>query len=57
MTNPSRYPDPDGESDLESPAGIPRWVKLVGLSAAVLVLLFVVMLLVGGGGHRPPFQH
>lgn len=31
----------------------PRWVKVSGIVAAVLVLLFVVMMFTGGGGHGP----
>ncbi|TMR95064.1 hypothetical protein [Nonomuraea basaltis] len=36
--------------------GIPRWVKLAGIVAAVLILLVVVMMLIGGGGlgHKIP---
>ncbi|WP_170223317.1 hypothetical protein [Nonomuraea turkmeniaca] len=30
--------------------GIPRWMKVAGIVAAVLILLFVVMMLVVGGG-------
>ncbi len=31
----------------------PRWVKLVGIIALVLVLLVGIMLVVGGGKHGP----
>jgi hypothetical protein len=33
----------------------PRWVKVFGIIAVVLVLLFVILHLTGGGpgGHRP----
>jgi hypothetical protein len=52
-----RPPSPDNDSgmvyDRESPPGIPRWVKVVGIVVAVVALLVVVMLLVGGGGHGP----
>jgi hypothetical protein len=46
MADPSRSPDT---------GGIPRWVKLAGISVIVLALLVVVMLLIGGGGggHGP----
>jgi hypothetical protein len=40
---------PDSES---SPAGTPRWVKVFGVIAAVLVVVFIVLLLFGGG-HGP----
>jgi hypothetical protein len=35
------------------PGGVPRWVKVAGILAAVLVLVVVVVMLVGGGGHTP----
>jgi hypothetical protein len=37
----------------EPPAGTPRWVKVFGLIALVVLVLFVVVLLVGGGKHGP----
>ena len=38
----------------EERAGIPRWLKVVGLLALVVVLLaLVIMLTSGGGGHGP----
>jgi hypothetical protein len=59
MADPPRYPgtgdDTDNEAgpDRESPPGVPRWVKVLGIIAAVLVLLTVIVLVVGGGGHGP----
>lgn len=44
MTDPYRDTDP-----LER-TGLPRWVKVAGITVAVLVLLVVVMMLAGGGG-------
>jgi hypothetical protein len=43
-------PAPDTGDD----TGTPRWVKVLGIIAIVLVLLFVIMHLTGGGfgGHR-----
>ena len=51
----------------ESTTGTPRWVKVFGIIALVVVLLFVVLLVIGGshnpgrhalgggsGGHTPP---
>ena len=40
------------------PAGIPRWVKVLGITALALVLLFVILHLTGNslggpGGHMP----
>ena len=53
-------PDP-GSGDATGPdernrgaaTGTPRWVKIFGIVALVLVLLVVVLLLVGGGSHGP----
>jgi hypothetical protein len=51
--------DPDAGDDTgvgpyrEPPPGTPRWVKVFGLIALVVVVLFVVVLLVGGGEHGP----
>jgi hypothetical protein len=54
-----------------APPGTPRWVKLFGIIAAVLVVAIVILALAGGdhgpsrhvpgggnpGGHTPPVQH
>jgi hypothetical protein len=57
MTDRPRSPDPGDDRgnvyDRDSTTGIPRWVKVVGITLAVLALVVVVVLLVGGGGHRP----
>jgi hypothetical protein len=47
MVDPPRHPN-SGEG-----AGMPRWVKVLGIVVAVVVLLVVAMMLIGGGGHRP----
>jgi len=48
----------DSPSDRRSTSGPPRWVKVSGIIALVLVLLVVVMLLVGGGpGEHGPGRH
>jgi hypothetical protein len=69
MADPPAHPDRGDDTgvgpDRGSTAGTPRWVKVFGLIALVVVLLFVVLLLtggphnpgrhgVGGGGHTPP---
>lgn len=36
-----------------SPAGMPRWVKVSLIVAAVLVVLLVAGMLIGGGQHGP----
>lgn len=40
------------EKDTQT-AGTPRWVKVFGIVALILVVLVVVMLLTGRGGHGP----
>jgi len=47
MTGPSRYPES------REHAGMPRWVKVLGIVVAVVVLLVVAMMFIGGGGHTP----
>lgn len=37
--------------------GTPRWVKLFGAIALVVMLLFVVLLLTGRGGEHGPGRH
>jgi ABC-type transporter Mla subunit MlaD len=34
-------------------AGTPRWVKVFGIIALVVLVLVVVMLIAGRGGHGP----
>ena len=43
----------DVKSDRRSAPSIPRWVKLFGIIALVLLLLFGGMLLTGPGQHGP----
>ena len=51
---PYRDGDDTGvEPALGSTTGAPRWVKVFGVIALVLVLLVVVLLLTGGGSHGP----
>ena len=56
MAAPPPYPDSSGdtgddEPDPGSTTGTPRWVKVFGIIAIVLVLLFIIMMLVGA--HDP----
>jgi hypothetical protein len=39
--------------DRDSPGGTPRWVKVFGFVALVLILLIGALLLFGGGSHGP----
>ena len=52
------HADSDGETD----GGTPRWVKVFGIIAIVLILLFIVLHLTGNslgghGNHTPPIEH
>jgi len=40
-------------TDHESGPGVPRWVKVSGIIAAVLALLVVAVMLLVGGEHGP----
>jgi hypothetical protein len=63
MTDPSASPDTDDVDYAEAtpePAsgrGMPRWVKVSGLIAAVLVAIFVAAQLLGVGGDHGPGRH
>jgi len=69
MADPPRLPDSEGDSgmgpDRGSTAGTPRWVKVFGIIALVLLLVLVILVLTGGHGpgrhtasrgpgHTPP---
>lgn len=49
-------PYPDSNGDTGDDTSTPRWVKVFGIIALVLVLLFVILHLTGRGlgGHTPP---
>jgi hypothetical protein len=57
MADPPRYSDAGHDTavgaDHESSIGTPRWVKVFGIMAIVVVLLFGIMLIAGGGHHGP----
>jgi hypothetical protein len=46
------------EPDREATDGTPRWVKVVGIIAVVLLLVLGIIMLIGGehgpGRHAPP---
>jgi hypothetical protein len=44
-------------SDGGSEQGAPRWVKVSGLIAAILVALLLVMVVTGTGGPHGPGRH
>jgi hypothetical protein len=67
MAEPPRYPETGDEPgvapDVESAPGTPRWVKVFGVIALVVVVLFVILFLTGGHGPArhsfggdPPFR-
>jgi hypothetical protein len=57
MADPPAQPDTDDDTgaplDREPPAGTPRWVKVFGAIALVVVVLFVLVLILRGGEHGP----
>ncbi len=52
MAEPPPSPDHDVDSNRT-----PRWVKVFGIIAVIVVLLFVIMLLTGGVGRHGPGRH
>jgi hypothetical protein len=60
MADPTRYPDTNDDTgvapDRESTSGTPRWVKVFGIIAFVVVLLFFIVLFTRGP-HRGPGDH
>jgi hypothetical protein len=51
--NPDSGHDGSVRPDRGSTSGTPRWVKVFGLIALLVVVLFVVVMLIGGGEHGP----
>ena len=55
------YPSPDRDAgigpDREPTTGMPRWVKVFGIIALVVVVLFLILLLTGGPGRHGPGRH
>jgi hypothetical protein len=51
----SEDPTLDPRDDTDAPPPAPRWVKVLGIAAVILVLAFVLSHLVGGGfrNHGP----
>lgn len=55
---PSSNSDTTGVRPTEDrPPSTPRWVKVSGIIAIVLVLLFVILKLTGVGGDHGPGRH
>ena len=64
MSDSPPYPDSNlgtgataAGSDRGSTSGTPRWVKVFGIVALVVVLLFVILVLTGGGAGHGPSRH
>ena len=57
MADPDLHDEPAREPDRDSPPGAPRWVKVLGILAVVVVVLVGVMLLTGGAGEHGPGRH
>ncbi len=61
MAEPSPYPEAGDDAGVERDAGAatgtPRWVKVFGIIALVLVLLFVIFMVTGRGGGHGPGRH
>jgi hypothetical protein len=57
MADPPANGGTDVGPDRESTTGTPRWVKVFGVLATVVVLLFVILILTGRGGGHGPGRH
>jgi hypothetical protein len=57
MGDPSADRDADARRDHEPTTGAPRWVKVVGIIALVMVVIFIIFLLTGGPGRHGPGRH
>jgi hypothetical protein len=61
MAGPPRYSSPGDDTgagpDGQSLTGMPRWVKVVGIIAVVVVLLVAILLLTRGSGGHGPSRH
>lgn len=55
MSDLRRRPGGDAalETNSEGDRGVPRWVKLIGLAAILLLALAIVVMLLTGGEHGP----
>lgn len=62
MREPSSIPErrethPETAPGREPSTGTPRWVKVFGIVALVLIALFVILQLLGVGGSHGPSRH
>lgn len=65
MADSPRYPDSNTDTgddagvrpDRESTTATPRWVKVFGIIALVVVLLFIILRFTRGPGGHTPSRH
>lgn len=61
MTDASNSPDPNGDGGAEpegrSSYSTPRWVKIAGIIALILVLVVALALITGVAGPHGPRRH
>ncbi len=59
MADPPRYRNSGDDTDAGrgSSTGTPRWVKVSGIVALLLVVVFVVLKFTGLGGEHGPARH
>ena len=53
LSEEAHVADPPRDPNSREVAGMPRWVKVLGIVVAVVVLLVVAAMFIGGGGHSP----
>ena len=56
-TYPETGDDPGVRPNHGSPPGIPRWVKVFGIVALILILLVAIIMFTGIGGQHGPDRH
>jgi hypothetical protein len=57
VADPPPYPDSSSDTG-DDTSSTPRWVKVFGIIALVVVLLFVILMFTRGpGGHHGPGRH
>jgi hypothetical protein len=49
----SKLPNLNSSDTEERPPSTPRWVKISGIIAIVLILLVVIIMFISGGNHGP----
>jgi len=53
MTDPTREPGRPQRTSAAGSPGVPRWVKVFGIVAAVVVAALLLVMLLVGGEHGP----